>query len=142
MTEKKTMIPEISEDEMQREMRRYLRGYSVFRKLAEAEFVKDKHFGNPTKSKAISDISEGKKEIYSEARIRMFEIRRFVTSLPPGDEKVLLFLRYIHGESLESCAEKLELSARHIFRLQKSALLMAYRRFQKEQNQEEMNCIE
>ena len=142
MTEKNKKISEISEDEMLREMRRYLKGYSVFRKLFEGENIKDGHFGNPTKNTVVSDISEGKKEIYSEARIRMFEIRRFVTSLPPGDEKVFLFLRYIHGESLESCAEKLELSARHIFRLQKNALLMAYRRFQKEQNQEEMNCIE
>lgn len=140
MAEKKTTDTKISEENIQREMRRYLKEYSDFRKLLEKENFASDSFGNPTKKTKTCDISEAKNDIDSEIRIKMFEIRRLVTSLPPGDEKVLLFLKYIHGESLESCAEKLGLSPRHIYRLHKNALLLAYRKFQKFKTQK--SCIE
>ena len=97
-------------------------------------------FGNPTNCEgsdgAVNDES-------TEARVKMFEIRRFITSLPPSDEKVLLFFHYIHGDSVEECAERMEIAARSAYRLQKRALLMAYRRYARmRKNADTVKCIE
>lgn len=124
------------------EMQKYLSEYSVFRKIWEAEINEKDHFGNPRKKPLLDDKSDSPNDISTEARVKMFEIRKFVTSLPGGDEKLFLFLRYIHGESMESCAERIGISSRHIFRLQKSALQMAHRRWKIEQRKEKKNCIE
>lgn len=40
-------------------------------------------------------------EAYTKAR--MFEIKRFVTSLPPDDRKLFLYYHYIRGESVAKC---------------------------------------
>ena len=121
-------------------MRRYLSGYSVFRRLAEQQGECLNYFGNPTKN---DDSSMSVNDESTEARVKMFEIRRFVTSLPPGDEKVLLFFHYIHGDSVEKCAERMEIAARSAYRLQKRALLMAYRRYARlKKNADRVKCIE
>ena len=69
-------------------------------------------------------------EAYTKAR--MFEIKRFVTSLPPDDRKLFLYYHYIRGESVAKCGELLGISRRSAFRLKGRALEYAaikYRRF-------------
>ena len=134
-----------SENEATRETHRYLKGYSVFRNLIENENNGNYSFGNPTISADFGlpmEQADENNDIFAEARIKMFEIRRFVTSLPSGDEKVFLFLRYIHGETLEECAERMNLSSRQIYRLQKSALLMAHQRLRDQANDQKTKCVE
>ena len=121
----------ISEKERMREAHRYLREYSVFRNLIENKTFDNRHFGNPRNYIAPRVAGEEGYELVAIARVRMFEIRRFITSLPSGDEKVFLFLHYVHGETIESCAEKLDKSYRQTFRLKKSALLLAHSRLLK-----------
>ena len=137
----KTNCENTLRDEL-RGTRKYLSEYSVFRKIWESSLKENNRFGNPTLYSDTQGNSESKNDIAAEARVKMFEIRRFVTSLPGGDEKLFLFLRYIHGETAESCAEKMGLSARHAYRLQKSAILMAHRELQKSPNEKRKICIE
>ena len=59
------------------------------------------------------------------ARAKMYEIRHFLMSLPNSDEKLLLYYHYIKGESIERCAELLDLSRSSGFRLKKRALGIA-----------------
>ena len=111
--------------ESERKMQTYLSDYSVFRRIWERETSEKDHFGNPRKIALLDEMSGENTDVSTEARVKMFEIRRFVTSLPSCDEKLFLFLRYIHGETMESCAEKLGISPRQLFRMHKIALSMA-----------------
>lgn len=62
-------------------------------------------------------------------KARMFEIKRFVTSLPPDDRKLLLYYHYIRGESVPRCGELLGMSRRSAFRLKARALEYAAIRY-------------
>ncbi len=55
-------------------------------------------------------------------KAKMFEIKRFVTSLPPDDRKLFLYYHYIKGETVERCGELLKISRRSAFRLKHSSL--------------------
>ncbi len=65
-------------------------------------------------------------------KARMFELKRFITSLPSDDRKLFLYYHYIRCETVEHCGELLGISRRSAFRLKRRALEFAalkYRRF-------------
>ncbi len=65
-------------------------------------------------------------------KAQMFEVKRFVTSLPPDDRKLFLYYHYIRCETVERCGELLGISRRSAFRLKRRALEYAaikYRQF-------------
>lgn len=65
-------------------------------------------------------------------KAHMFELKRFVTSLPPDDRKLFLYYHYIRCETVERCGELLGISRRSAFRLKRRALEYAaikYRQF-------------
>ena len=65
-------------------------------------------------------------------KARMFEIKRFITALPSDDRKLLLYYHYVHGETVEKCAELLNVSRRTAYRLKRRALEYAaikYKRY-------------
>lgn len=103
----------------------YLEGYSAFRRLLEGGKYDKKYFGNPIIEYEKYQNEADNKALHTALRLKMFEIRRFVLSIPGRDEKTFLFLRYIHGETMESCAEKMHISPRNVYRLKNSALSMA-----------------
>ena len=111
--------------------RKYLSEYTVFRKLLEMNEYEKKYFG---KSEKTVDI-EGKMHLLpgseGEIRMKMFEIRRFVLSLGNCNEKLLLFYHYVHGESVERCAELMKISRRSAFRLKRRALAFAGRKLER-----------
>ena len=111
--------------------RKYLSEYTVFRKLLEMNEYEKKYFG---KSEKTVDI-EGKRYLLpgsdGEIRMKMFEIRRFVLSLGNCNEKLLLFYHYVHGESVERCAELMKISRRSAFRLKRRALAFAGRKLER-----------
>lgn len=132
MTRKYFKVKNIPDSESIRRVRGYLCEYSVFRKLWEARITEGAGFGNPRgynskrkNEKIYGDMTEPM------LRVKMFEIRRFILSLPYCDERVFLFLRYVHGETMEVCAEKLGVSVRTVYRLHKRALMIATLHFQK-----------
>jgi hypothetical protein len=104
------------------EMDKILSEYSVFRKLFERDNGGYPTFENPSYYEVNDD---GNSEFCGRCSVKLFEIRRFVNSLPVGDERVLLFLHYIHGETLEKCAERMLLSRRSVYRLHRCALELA-----------------
>lgn len=55
-------------------------------------------------------------------RSELFIIRRSILRLPESREKLYLYQRYINGETMERCAELLDISRRSVFRLRISAL--------------------
>jgi len=57
-------------------------------------------------------------------RGEMFAIRRSVMRLPDSKEKILLYNRYIRGETMEMCAELLGISRRSVFRLSHRAMAL------------------
>ena len=57
-------------------------------------------------------------------RAEMFAIRRSVMRLPDSTEKILLYNRYIRGETMETCAELLGISRRSVFRLSHRAMAL------------------
>ena len=65
-------------------------------------------------------------------RAEMFALRRSVLSLPDSRERFFLYNRYIHGRTVEACAELLGISRRSAFRLRERALsLYAERELQR-----------
>lgn len=76
--------------------------------------------------KNIIDASDPREPIAEEMALRaeMFKIRRSVMRLPDSKEKILLYNRYIRGETMETCAELLGISRRSVFRLSHRAMVL------------------
>ena len=64
-------------------------------------------------------------------RAEMFELRRSILSMPDSRERFFLYNRYIHGRTVETCAELLGISRRSAFRLREKALLLYAERAEK-----------
>ena len=108
---------EFSRAELDR-MDEYLRGYGFQGKLLRLARYETSYFGR-------SGTLEGDVGEVPLARARMFEVRRFIMSLPNGDEKLLLYYHYVRGESVERCAELLGVARASGYRLKKRALNLA-----------------
>ena len=115
MSEKKISAEDI------RKVEEYLKGYSLNRKLVELEKYEKEYFGG-------DEAEWEQQELPAElplARVRMFEIRHFVMGLENCEEKLLLYYRYIKGESIENCAELLSISRSTAYRVKQRALNIA-----------------
>ena len=55
-------------------------------------------------------------------RAKMFSVRKFIMGIDVACYKQILFYHYIKGETVESCAELMEISRRSAFRIKKRAL--------------------
>ena len=115
MTEKKLF--KITNEEIEK-MRDYLSGYKLARDLLaldkyEKEFIRSKEWEN----ERPGDVSL--------SRVKMFEIRHFILSLPTSNEKILLYLHYIDCEPIERCGNIMGISRSSAFRLKKKALSLA-----------------
>ncbi|MBQ9080653.1 MAG: hypothetical protein IJY27_06235 [Clostridia bacterium] len=74
-------------------------------------------------------------------KAKMFEVKRFVTSLPPDDRKLFLYYHYIHGETVEKCGELLNISRRSAFRLKRRALEYAALKYKRYLSDTEINGV-
>ena len=82
-----------------RKTEEYLKGYMLNKKLVELEIYEKEYFGDHE--------SEWEKDLpgdLSLAKARMFEVRHFDLGIENCEEKLLLYSRYIKGESIENCA--------------------------------------
>lgn len=114
--------------------------YTVFRKILEARSSHGKAFGNPRflnkERGAFSEMSD------AALRVKLFGLRRFILSHPDGDEKLFLFLRYIHGENMSVCAERMGISERTAYRLHKRALAAVFLRLDEYEGGKSVRCYE
>lgn len=62
-------------------------------------------------------------------RAKMYEVKSFILGMPSSNERLFLYYHYIRGETVERCAELLDISRRSGFRLKKRALEKASRLF-------------
>lgn len=96
----------------------YLKGYRLNRQFLRMERYEKEFFGyRPSPEDWYGESPRAKQA--------MIEIRAFVMSLPNCEEKLLLYYHYIRNESVERCAELLNMSRSSAFRLKKCALLLA-----------------
>lgn len=108
----------------------YLSEYTVFRKLLEMNIYEKNYFGKSDKTLDVEGKALALPGSEPEIRMKMFEIRRFVLSLGNCNEKLFLFYHYVHGESVERCAELIKISRRSAFRLKHRALSFAGRKLE------------
>jgi hypothetical protein len=108
----------------------FLSEYTVSRKLLEMNDYEKKYFGKAEKTFDFEGRALNLPGSEPELRMKMFAIRRFVLSLGNCNEKLFLFYHYIHGESVERCAELIKISRRSAFRLKKRALAFAGRKLE------------
>ena len=107
-----------------RKTEKYLKGYMLNKKLVELENYEKEYFGDHE--------SEWEKDLpgdLSLAKARMFEVRHFVLGFENCEEKLLLYYRYIKGESIENCAELLGVSRSTAYRIKDKALNLAAARY-------------
>ena len=113
-----------SDGELIRRTEDYLKSYTFNRRLAELEKYEREYFED--------EMSEWEREAPSDiplALARMFEIRHFVMDMENSDEKLFLYYRYIKDESVERCAELLNISRSSAYRMRERALRMARERY-------------
>lgn len=118
----------------------FLRQYRYGFKLLAANKYEHDYFGGNIPDDGFCCTDD---EAYVKAK--MFEVKRFVTSLAPDDRKLMLYYYYIHGETVERCAEMLDISRRSAFRLKKRALEYAavkYKRYVSDMRMSGCICIE
>ncbi len=75
-------------------------------------------------------------------KAKMFEVKRFVTSLSSDDRKLFLYYYYIHGETIEKCGELLGVSRRTAYRLKRRALEYAAIKYKRYLQDPRIVCVE
>ena len=113
------------------EARNFLSEYTVFRRMLESNEYERSYFGKSEKTLDPEGNRYNLPGSESHIRMKLFEIRRFVLSLGNCNEKLFLFYHYVHGESVERCAELLRISRRSAFRLKRRALAFAGRKLER-----------
>lgn len=115
----------------------FLRKYRYgFKLLAMNKYERD-YMGPENCRDGLSCTDE---EAYIKAK--MFEVKRFVTALPPDDRKLFLYYYYIHGETVEKCGELLGVSRRTAYRLKRRALEYAAIKYKRYLQDPRVVCIE
>ncbi len=97
----------------------FLENYRFGRKMIEINKY-EKEFFNESEYESTDTVIGEDDEAYIKAK--MFEIKRFITSLPPDDRKLFLYYHYIKCQTVERCGELLHISRRSAFRLKRSSL--------------------
>ena len=102
--------------------RNYLCGYQLCLDMLKLRKYERKRVAKFDELCDCEDILSGD-EAYWKARI--FEIAAFLGKMKNGREKMLLYYRYVKGESIERTAGLLGISRRTAYRLWNKALLSA-----------------
>ena len=108
----------------------YLSGYQTYARMIDLNRYERAYFA-PLRPNTVDRIEES--ETY--LRMRMYEIRAFILSLPDSEDKLLLYYAYVHGESMMRCAELLNISRATVYRWKKRALESAAVHYARRQKQ-------
>ena len=110
----------MTEEEKLQKAKELLESYAFHQKWLNASRYEREYFG----------AASSGDEVFLGAKL--FEVRSFVASLPNCPEKLFLVCHYLRGHSVEKCAELMDLSTRHAYRVKKRALLLAAAHLPKE----------
>lgn len=110
------------------EVTEFLECYRFGKRMIEMNRYSTEFFGE----REARDLVCEEDEAYIKAR--MFEVKRFVTSLPPDERKLFLYYHFIKCESVERCGELLHISRRSAFRLKRRALEYAALKYKSSKN--------
>ena len=112
-------------------MRNFLGSYKRCRTVCET-YVEEKRIG--TVRRGEQPIRD---EFYFECRTRCSDVERFLRGVECGkDEKLMLWLHYVEGVSIEAASERLYVSRSTAFRISRraeEAALFAFLRYEGEQ---------
>lgn len=115
------------------ETAQFLENYRFGQRMIEMNRYRSEYFLSRRKNHSADDPDAGMEFIGEDdeayIKAKMFDIKRFVTSLPPDDRKLFLYYHYIKCESVERCGELLKISRRSAFRLKHAALEYAAQRY-------------
>jgi DNA-directed RNA polymerase specialized sigma subunit len=114
----------------------YLNGYRFNSKILGIQKYEKEYFDEERFDICEYEIAESD-ELMS-AREKMAEIRGFVNSLPNSDEKLIIYYRYLKGESVERCGELIGFSRTSAFRLRKRALELVARAYDNYEKHEKL----
>lgn len=114
----------IQENMTREQMEEYLSNYRYGARLLKMNKY-EKEFYDSNYSKALNAEDEAL------VKAKMFEIKMFVTSLPPDDRKLFLYYYYIKGKTVERCCELLGVSRRTAYRIKNRALDYAAAKYKK-----------
>ena len=106
------------------EVLNYLESYRLYSRMLA---------GNRYARTYLGGLPDGEKDACDDPflKAKMLAVRRFIMELPNCREKMLLYYRYLHGQSVEKCAELLGVSRRTAYRIAADALVLAARNFGK-----------
>ena len=118
----------IEEDERIEEVRSFLCGYQLCLDMLKLRRYERRRARGFSEICDCEDILAGNEAYW---RARMFEVKSLIDSMKNGREKLILYYRYIRGESVEHAADLLDISRRTGYRLHRKGLLIASFLYQK-----------
>ena len=105
--------------------RTFLESYGANKKMLNMLNYEKEYFGDIKKDDSLA-LPFGDEIL---VKTRMYDVRRFIASLPDGNEKFLLFYHYVRGYSVEKCSELLGIGRTSAFRLRRRALASAAEKY-------------
>lgn len=120
-------------EERVRRVRNYLCGYRFCVDMLHLRGYERK------RQKVLSDVCEDAELIAGDEmvwRSRMYEVQALIESMKNGKAKLILYYRYIRGESIEFAANMIGISRRTGYRWHDKGLLQAAEIFEKREKTE------
>ncbi len=122
----------IEEDARVEEVRNFLCGYQLCLDMLKLRRYERRRSQSFSELCDCEDILAGNEAYW---RARMFEVKALIDGMKNGREKLILYYRYIRGESVERAADLLDISRRTGYRLHRKGLLIASFLYQKMKKQ-------
>lgn len=104
------------------DVKNFLESYLLNKKMIEMLSYEREYFGAQSQGDGFLMLPGGDEVLL---RSKMFNVRKFITTLENNNCKLLLYYHYIRGNSVERCAELLGISRTSGFRLKRRALELA-----------------
>ena len=102
------------------EVERYLETYRTYARMIEMNRYEANYFASATPAAGLR-VEES--EAYLQGKL--YEIRSFILSIPKSEETLFLYYHYVHGETVDRCAELLHVSRATAYRMRVRALKTA-----------------
>ncbi len=108
------------------DVKNFLESYGTNKKMIQMLAYEREYFGAESEGDSLLMLPGGDEVLL---RSKMFDVRKFITTLDNNNCKLLLYYHYIRGNSVEKCAELLGISRTSGFRLKRRAIELAAQKY-------------
>ena len=108
------------------DVKNFLESYQLNKKMIEMLAYEREYFGAQSQGDGFLMLPGGDEVLL---RSKMFNVRKFITTLENNNCKLLIYYHYVRGNSVEKCAELLGISRTSGFRLKRRALELAAEKY-------------